>query len=147
MVASKERARKKMEERVATAGSYLKEGMEEAEDPVDILLKDPEKYGKQMVDGLQNAVQSGRYKGGLERAKQRGSYKRSTERAANHYSERAGDMAEHAMEDYDARAAAIKRAQDAIRHMPKATYEQRKARMNKYNEVIHQEMNKLYGRK
>jgi hypothetical protein len=147
MVKSLEAAKRKMKDRVSTAASYLQEGLGEAPDPIDILLKNPDASAKKLADGVNQSIKSGKYKQGLEKAKKRGSWRDSHERAGAHYAERADDMSEHAMEDYPARAAAIKRCQDAIADMPKATFVQREARGAKYRQLYHEEMNKLYGRK
>ena len=147
MVKSKSQVMAKMTDRVGTAGTYLKQGMASAEDPVDILLKDPEKFGNKMVAGLQDAVKRGNYRVGLERAKQRGSWKGSTDRAASHFEERKDDMVKNAMESYDQRAGAIETAKKIVADMPTATRDQRIAKMAAYSKAVGAEMDKVFGRK
>lgn len=147
MVKSKAAAERKMKDRVSTAGPYLKEGMEEAEDPIDVLLKDPEKYAKALIAGLTEAIRRGDYKLGLETAKGRDAWKKAIPRAGTHYEERADDMTAHAMEDYDQRASCIEEAKKGIDAMPKATRAQRIARSAKYQELMGVCMDRVKGRK
>lgn len=147
MVKSKAVAERRMKDRVATAAPYLKEGFEEAEDPIDVLLKNPEEYAKKLLAGVTEAIRRGEYKIGLETAKKRNSWKESTERAGRHYEERADDMVKHAMEDYDDRAKCLEEAKKAISDMPKATRAQRIARSAKHQEVVGACMDKVKGRK
>ena len=147
MVKSKEAVRRKMEDRASTAGTYLKEGLGEAEDPVDVLLKDVATYEKKLQDGVAEAVRRGKFKAGLETAKARGSWKDSHDRAAAHYEEAAPRMVEHAMEGYDARASCIEKAKAAIKSMPSATRAQRIARSSKYQEEMGKCMDSVRGLK
>jgi hypothetical protein len=137
----------KMKDRVSTAGIYLKKGMESAEDPIDVLLKDPEGYAKALVAGLADAIKRGNYKIGLERAKSRGSWKGAIPRAGAHFEERAADLVKNAMESYPARAAAIAAAQAKIKAMPSATRDQRIARSTAYQKFVGEEFDKVFGRK
>lgn len=147
MVKSKAAVERKMRDRVATAGTYLKEGMADAEDPVDVLLKDITANEKKMVDGMTEAVRRGKFKAGLETAKTRGSWGKSHDRAAAHYEERADDMVAHSMEGYDERKNCIEAGQAAIAGMPKATRGQRIARSAKYQEVMGSCMDRVRGLK
>jgi len=147
MVKSKAAVTRKMRDRVSGAGTYLKEGMEEAPDPVDTILSDIAGNEKKLQDGLNEAIRRGTYKAGLERAKARGSWKKSLDRAGAHYEERASDMVDHAMEGYDERASCIENAKSAIASMPKATRAQRIARSAKYQEVMGSCMDRVRGLK
>lgn len=147
MVKSKKRAMEKMKRNVALAGPEVTAGMDEAEDPVKTILADYDRKSKAMEAGLAESVRTGKHKAGLEKAEKRDSWRKSAPRAGAHYAERADDMTENAMDDYDLRKAAIEKAQDAIKDMPKATRAQRRARLNKYQDVISEEMDKIYGRK
>ena len=147
MVKSKADVEAKMKDRVSTAGQYLKKGMESAEDPIDVLLKNPEGYAKKLVDGLQDAIRRGNYKIGLERAKGRNAYKGSKDRAGAHFEERTGDMVKNAMDTYDSRAGAIKAAQDRVANMPTATREQRIAKSTAYQKAVGEEFDKVFGRR
>lgn len=147
MVKSKAAVERKMRDRVATAGTYLQEGMAEAEDPVDVLLKDVAANEKKLLDGVADAIRRGKFKSGLEAAKARNSWKNSQARAGAHYEERADDMVKHSMEGYDARAACIEKAQKAIESMPKATRAQRIARSGKYQETMGACMDSVRGLK
>jgi len=147
MVKSKAAVERKMRERVATAGTYLMEGMDEAPDPVDVLLKDIVGNEKKLLDGVSESLRRGKYKAGLETAKARGSWQKSKVRAGAHYEERADDMVEHAMEGYDSRAGCIEKAQKAIEAMPKATRAQRIARSGKYQETMGACMDSVRGLK
>lgn len=147
MVKSKAAAEKKMKDRVSTAGPYLKEGMDEAEDPIDVLLKNPDKYAKALIAGLTEAIRRGDFKLGLETAKARNAWRNAIPRAGAHYEERAEDMTAHAMEDYDERAKCIDEAKKAIDSLPKATRTQRIARSAKYQELMGECMDRVKGRK
>ena len=147
MVKSRSAVERKMRDRVSTAGTYLKEGMAEAEDPVDVLLKDVAGNEKKLVDGVAEAVRRGKYKAGLETAKARDSWGKSHDRAASHYEERADDMVAHSMEGYDERKTCIESAQAALKAMPKTTRAQRIARSAKYQEVMGSCMDRVRGLK
>jgi len=147
MVKSKEVAERRMRERVSTAGSYLKEGFEEAVDPIEVILRDPDGFAKKLVDGLVEAIRKGKYTVGLKTAKDRDAWKGSSDRAARHYEERADDMVAHAMEGYDERAKCIEEAKKAIEKMPSATRAQRIARSAKYQEVMGECMDRVKGLK
>lgn len=136
-----------MLDRVGSAGKYLKQGMDAAEDPIDVLLKDPEAAQKKLLDGQAEAARRGSYVAGLKKAKGRNAWQNSKERAASHYEERKDDMVDHAMDSYDARAAAIERAQAATKDMPTTTRAQRIAKSAKYQTVVGEEFDKVFGRK
>lgn len=147
MVKSKTAAENKMRDRVSTAGVYLQEGMKEGEDPIEVLLKDPDKHAAALVAGLIDAIKRGKYKLGLETAKDRDAWQKAIPRAGAHFEERADDMVTHAMEDYDERAKCIEEGKKAISTMPKATRAQRIARSAKYQELMGACMDKVKGRK
>lgn len=147
MVKDRAAVERKMRDRVGTAGTYLKEGMEGADDPVDVLLKDVAGNEKKLIDGVTEAVRRGKFKAGLEAAKRRDSWAKSHDRAAAHYEERADDMVSHAMEGYDERKTCIETAQAAIKAMPKATRAQRIARSAKYQEIMGTCMDRVRGLK
>jgi len=146
MTKSKKLAERKMRERAATAGSFLKEAMEEAESPVDVILADIDAKEKALQLGLANAIKRGKYRGGLKKASERKSWEGSSDRAASHYAERADDMTEHAMEDYDQRMSVIETAKKSIAKMDKSTPEARIARSQAYLKAVHIGFDKLYGR-
>jgi len=147
MVKSRAEVESKMRERVATSGKYLRMGMDAAEDPIDKLLKDAEKYQQKLIAGVQEAAKRGSYKAGLLKAKDRNAWQMSKDRAAAHFEERADDMVANAMTSYDARAAAIAKAQAAVADMPTTTRGQRIAKSAKYQELVGQEFDRVFGRK
>ena len=147
MVKSKSKAEEKMRDRISTAGKYLERGMEDADDPIDILLDDVEGAQKKLIEGLQEAIKRGNYKIGLERAKERDAWKKSKGRAAAHFEERTDDIVERSMETYDSRMQCVEKAQKEISKMPKATRQQRIARSTKYQELVGECYDKLFGRK
>jgi len=147
MVKSKAAAERKMKDRVSGAGTYLKEGMEEAPNPLDVILKDPEGHLKKMEDGLREANRTGKTIAGIKTAQARDSWTKGIPRAAAHYEERAEDMTAHAMEDYDVRAGCIEKAKGTIDKMPKATRAQRIARSSKYQDEMGKCMDAAKGRK
>lgn len=147
MVKSKDMVAAKMRDRVGTAGTYLKSGMNAAPDPIDVLLKDPEGYGKALVAGVQDAMKRGSYKVGLERAKSRNSWKGAVDRAAAHFEERKDDLVNHALESYDVRKSCIEAAQAAVANMPTATRDQRIAKSMAYQKAVGVEFDKAFGRK
>ena len=146
MVKSKAYAEKKMRDRVSTAGPYLREGMEEAEDPIDVLLKDPEVFAKRLVENLTESIRRGKYKGGLETAKLRDAWKKAIPRAGSHFEERADEMVAHAMEDYDDRAKCLEHAKAATKDMPTKTRALRIAKGAKHQELMGACMDKVKGR-
>jgi hypothetical protein len=147
MVKTRAEVMEKMTERVQTAGKYLKAGMDAALDPIDVLLKNPDASAKKLQAGIQEAINRGSYTAGLRKAKERNAWQNSKERAASHYEERAADMVSNAMSNYDQRAAAIERAQNAVKDMPTTTRTQRIAKSAKYQELVGQEFDKIFGRK
>lgn len=136
-----------MQDRVRTAGSELKAGMMEAPDPIEIALKNPAEHAKKMADGLIEAIRRGKVEAGLKKAKSRNAWKNSIERAAQHYEASADRMVANALEDYDARIAAIERALAKVANMPRTTRDQRIAYSAAYQKALGEEMDKLYGRK
>ena len=136
MVKSKEAAMRKMADRVAGAGTYLKEALGEAEDPLDVILKDPDAHVAKMEAGLREAIRTGKVIQGVKTAKARDAWGKSHDRAAAHYEERAEDMTAHAMEDYDVRKGCIEKAKRALITMPKATTDQRIERSKKYQKEM-----------
>ena len=146
MVKSKAYAEKKMKDRVSTAGPYLKEGMEEGEDPIEVLLKDVDMFAKRLVENLIESIRRGKYKGGLTTAKARDAWKKAIPRAAEHFQDRADDMVEHAMEDYDVRAGCIAEAQKGIKDMSTKTRANRIAKSARYQELMGACMDKVKGR-
>lgn len=147
MVKSAAEVREKMADRVGTAGKYLKQGMDAAEDPIEVLLKDPAASQKKLLDGQMEAAKRGSWEAGLRRAQGRNAWQNSKDRAAAHYEERTGDMVDNAMASYDARAAAIERAQNAVKDLPTTTRAQRIAKSAKYQTVVGEEFDKVFGRK
>jgi len=147
MAKSRARVAAKMQDRVRTAGSELKAGMMEAPDPIEIALKNPAEHAKKMADGLNEAIRRGKVEAGLKKAKSRNAWKNSIERAAQHYEASADRMAANALEDYDARIAAIERALAKVANMPRTTRDQRIAYSAAYQKALGEEMDKLYGRK
>ena len=147
MTKTREQVEEKMRERVSTAGKYVKEGMNAAEDPIEVLLKDPKGYAEKLLAGLTDAIRRGNYQVGLKAAQERNAWKGAIDRAASHFEERANDMVTNAMSSYDKRMTAIEAAKRAISNMPKATRVQRIARSTKYQTVVGEEMDKAFGRK
>jgi len=136
-----------MKERVRTAGAWLVKGMEQAEDPIEILLRDPEGFAKKLVDGLLEAIRKGNFEVGLKKAKKRDAWRKKIPLAGRHYEDVVDIMVEHALDDYDARKKCIEEAKKAIEKMPKATRKDRIARSTKYQELVGECFDKLYGRK
>ena len=147
MVKSAAEVEEKMRDRVSTAGKYLRSGMASAPDPIDVLLKDPSGYAKKLQDGLNEAIRRGSYEAGLKKAKARNSWRDSLERAGAHFEERTDDMVANAMSSYDARAAAIGRAQAIVETMPTTTRTQRIAKSAAYQKAVGEEFDKVFGRK
>lgn len=146
MVKSKERAAAKMERGVRAAAPEIKAGMNDAVDPLDVLASDPKKYGDKMIAGVQEAQRTGKWSQGIKKAKEGDKWKKSVDRAAAHYTERAADMVNNAMNDYDARAQAIERAQATVKNMPSTTRTERIQKSAAYQEAVGREFDKLYGR-
>jgi hypothetical protein len=136
-----------MQDRIATGGKYLQAGMAEATDPLDVISKDASGYAKKLQAGVNESVRTGAYEAGIAKAKARNSWKGSQTRAGAHFEERATDMVNNAMSNYDARAAAIKKAQDAVAAMPTTTRDQRIAKSAAYQKAVGIEMDKVFGRK
>jgi hypothetical protein len=147
MVKTAAEVKEKMLDRVGTAGKYLKQGMDAAEDPIDVLLKDPAAAQKKLLDGQAEAARRGSYEAGLRKAKDRNAWQKSKDRAAAHYEERRDDMVENAMDSYDARKGAIERAQAATKDMPTTTRDQRIAKSTAYQKKVGEEFDKVFGRK
>jgi hypothetical protein len=147
MVKSKSTVEEKMRDRIATAGKYLKLGMSEADDPLDVILKDPEAYAKKLADGIVEAIRRGSYQAGIKKAKERNAWETSHDRAAQHYEERTDDIVQRSMESYDKRADCIEKAKQAIANMPSTTRSQRIARSAKYQEIVGDCMDKAFGRR
>ena len=147
MVKSRAEVEEKMRDRVSTAGKYLRQGMEAAEDPLAVLLKDPAKAAKKHAAGVIEAHRRGSFIAGLKKAKARNSWKESLDRAGAHFEERTEDMVDNAMESYDARASAIERAQARVADLPTTTRAQRIAKSGKYQEYVGEEFDKVFGRK
>lgn len=146
-IKSKKEVEDKMRDRVATAGKYLVQGLERADDPLDVLLADPAKHIDAMIKGLQEAQRTGRIQSGLEKAKDRDAWKKAIPRAGSHFEERTEDMVKNATDDYDDRKKCIEEAIEAIKGMPATTRTQRIARSTKYQQVVGECFDKLYGRK
>lgn len=147
MVKSKSAAEAKMRDRVSTAGKYLREGMAEGEDPIEVLMKDPEGYAKKLVENLMEAIRRGSYGVGLKRAKERDAYRKAQDRAGSHFEERTDDMVAHAMESYDGRASCIEKAKALVKGMPTKTRANRIAKSGKYQEEVGKCFDTLFGRK
>lgn len=137
----------KMKERVATGGKYLRQGMAGAEDPLDVISRDPTGFAKKLQAGVTEAVRTGSYEAGIKKAKAANSWQNSKDRAGAHFEERAADMVTNSMKDYEARARAIEAAQKAVANMPTTTRDQRIAKSAAYQKAVGQEMDKVYGRK
>lgn len=147
MAKSREYVEKKMSDRISTAGAYLRSAMEEADDPVDVILADPEKYAKKLADNLVQSIKEGAYASGLKRAKDRNAWREAQDRAGAHFEERTDDIVAHSMESYDARAKCIESARKAISDMPDKTRTQRAERSKKYQITVGECMDKIFGRK
>lgn len=146
MVKSKATAEKRMARNIVGAGASLKEGFEEAENPVDKLVRMGEDGVKRQVAGVQEAARKGKQLQGLKKAQARGSWIASKDRAASHFEERGADMVAHAMETYDGRAKCLEDAKKALEKEPRTTRAQREAYGVKYRTLTAECMDKLYGR-
>ena len=147
MVKSKEISERRMRERMRIASEALKEGMKEAEDPLDILAKDPEGFAKKLADGIVEAIRKGKWQLGIKIAQGRDSWKKAIDTAGAHYGDKVDVAVEHAMEDYDTRKKCIEEAKKAIEGMPSTTRAQRIARSAKYQEVMGECMDRAKGLK
>lgn len=143
----KDRVKRKMLERVKIAGPELIAGMDEAEDPLDVILKDPEGKTKALVAGVQEAAKRDSYIVGVKKAKARDSWNKSKPRAGAHYEERADDMVENSMADYDERMASIEAAIKEVEDMPTTTRDQRIAKSQAYLKAVGKKFDLQYGRK
>lgn len=146
-VKSKEEVEAKMRERVSTAGKYLTEALEKAEDPIDVLLKDPEGFAKKLADNLLEAIRTGKFTSGLKKAKERDAWRSATDRAGRHYEERTDDMVNNALASYDARKKCIEEALKAIENMPTRTREDRIKRSAEYQRRVAECFDRVFGRK
>lgn len=146
-IKTKAEVEEKMTDRVSTAGKFLKDAIDKAEDPIDVILSNPDKYIKKLVDGLIQAQKEGKILAGFKKAKKRDAWKNSKDRAGAHYEERTGDMVKNALEDYDARAKVIDEARKAVDDMPTTTRAQRIAKSAKYQDIVGKGFDSLYGRK
>ena len=147
MVKSAADVAKKMQDRVSSAGGYLKSGMQSATDPTVALAANADASAAKLSAGVAESVRTGRYQAGIKKAAQNGSWGKSVDRAAAHYQERAADMTANALADYDKRAAVIQAAKDKIKDMPKTTRTQRIARSQAYLNAVSAGMDTLYNRK
>ena len=147
MAKTAEQVRAKMEERAATAGKYLRDGMANAPDPIDVLLKNPEQSQQKMLRGVQEAARKGSYIAGLRRAKERNAWGDSLERAGAHYEEAAPRMVDNAMKTYETRMAAIERAKAKVANMPRGTTAERIAYAAAYQKAASEEFASAFGRK
>lgn len=145
MVKSKAVAMARMARNIVGAGASMKEGFDEAEDPVKILLADPLLEAK-VLAGVQEANRKGKMRKGLLIADARGSWKASKDRAAAHFEERGADMVAHAGETYDARAECIETVKAALKKEPRTTKAQRIAYGAKFQDAIGTCIDKIYGR-
>jgi len=147
MVKTRAEVEEKMRERTATAGKYLKQGMDAAEDPLDVLLNNPEESQKKLIAGVAESARRGSYIAGLRKAKERNAWANSKDRAAAHYEERSEDMVNNSMASYDERARAIEIAQGKVAAMPTTTRDQRIAKSAAYQKAVGEEFDKIFGRK
>jgi len=147
MVKSKEIAERRMRERMAIAGAALMEGMREADDPLGILLKDPEAFAKKLADGIVEAIRKGKWQHGIKIAKDRDAWRGAIDVAGSHYTDKVDIAVKHAMEDYEVRAKCIEEAKKAIANMPSTTREQRIARSARYQTVMGECMDRAKGLK
>lgn len=147
MVKTKAEFEEKMRERVGSAGKYLKAGMAAAEDPLDVLSKNPEESAKKWKAGIDEANRKGNFQAGIKKAKADDAWRKSQDRAADHFEQRKDDMVANAAKDYDARAKVIEAALKAVESMPTTTRAQRIAKSAKYQEEVGKGMDALYGRK
>jgi ElaB/YqjD/DUF883 family membrane-anchored ribosome-binding protein len=147
MTKSAERVRQKMLDRVRTAGSELKAGMEAAEDPLQIISKDPDGYAKKLQKGVDEAVRRGKYQAGVKKAAADNRWKKSIDRAAENYEKSTDVMVDRAMESYEPRMAAIKAAKAACAHMPRGSLEQNLAYAAAYGKAVSKEFDGKFGRK
>jgi hypothetical protein len=145
MVKSKETARARMERGVRGAGEALKEGFREGENPVKVLLADPDLEKKHQA-GVAEAHRKGKMRAGLKKADERNAWPESADRAAAHYTEKEAEMVDHAMEDYDQRATCLEAAKKAVKDMPRTTVDQREARGKAYRDSFRKCLDKAKGR-
>ncbi|MHC1567521.1 MAG: hypothetical protein ACXQTD_07415 [Candidatus Syntropharchaeia archaeon] len=146
-VKTREEVEAKMRERIGTAGKYLQEALEKAEDPLDVLLKDPDAFAKKLAENLAEAIRTGKFASGLKKAKERNAWKNATERAGRHYEERTDDIVEHALSNYDERRKCIEEARKAIENMPTRTREDRIKRSAEYQRRVAECFDRVFGRK
>lgn len=147
MVKDADRVRQKMLDRVRTAGSELRAGMQSAEDPLQKIAKDPAAYAKKLQDGVAEAVRRGSYEAGIKRAASEDRWKKSIDRAAQRYEQSADVMVERSMASYEDRARAIEAAKAKVKDMPTTTLDQRIAKSAAYQKAVSQEFDKVFGRK
>lgn len=147
MVKSSEAVREKMKDRITTGGKYLKIGMEEAEDPIKVLLEDPETFAKKLIDGVKAAMERKAYQAGLKTAQERDAWRNAIDRASAHFEERADEIVDRAMESYNARSECIEKAKKAVAGMPSATRTQRIEKSKRYQEIVGECFDKVFGRK
>ena len=147
MTKSAERVRQKMLDRVRTAGTELKAGMQAAEDPLVKISKDPSGYAKKLQDGVAEAVRRGSYEAGIKKAASENRWKNSIDRASTRYEQSADVMVERSMNSYEARGRAIEAAKAKVASMPTTTIDQRIAKAAAYAKAVSGEFNTVFGRK
>jgi hypothetical protein len=147
MVKSSDRVRQKMLDRMRTAGSELKAGMQAATDPLDVISKDPAGYAKKLQDGIAEAVRRGSYEAGIKKAKSENRWKNSIDTAASRYEQAADVAVERSMNTYEARGRAIEAAKAKVANMPTVTIDQRIAKAAAYAKAVSAEFNTVFGRK
>ena len=147
MVKDASRVRQKMLDRMRTAGSELRAGMQAAEDPLQKLSKDPSGYAAKLQAGLAEAIRKGSYEAGIKKAAAENRWKNSIETAASRYEQSADVAVDRAMSSYDIRGRAIEAAKSQVANMPTATTDQRIAKGAAYAKAVSKQFNSAFGRK
>ena len=145
MVKSQAVAEARMRRNIVGAGESLKEGFAEAEDPVKVLLADPDMEKKHQA-GVAEAHRKGKMRKGLQIASDRGSWPDSASRAAAHFEERSEDMVKHSMETYPARAKCIEDVKASLKKEARTTRAQKIAYGAKFQAAVGECIDKIYGR-
>jgi len=143
MVKDVETVKKKLESRVAVAGSDYEAGMKNPEKhPIDVVLQKLDK----LYRGLQEAIATGAIEAGLKKAKSEGKWEEAIDKAVRRWLDARSEMAEEYAKAYsEILKPAIESALKEIEKMPDLTQEQRIQRAVKFMQTVSQEIKKRKG--
>ena len=141
MVKSKDLIMEKMKERVQTSGKYMKKGLEEAPNPLELALKKLDLMKQRLLQAFDN----GAVKAGMEKALKEGKWEARIDIAAKRWEESADYMVEEYSKAIDDVLKCVEEAKKAVEGMPATTIEQRAEKSKQYQIAMHKCMAKLKG--